>query len=107
MPNQLLAPSAALAAVLLEYLYRTLPGGWLQWTWIYIPLAVFINYSVYRMVTVPGVPLMGAMITWSLCSLLARVAITTMVLHDRVSLGTWIAVGLVFVGKLTQDLWRG
>lgn len=100
------ALAAAFVAIGVEYLYRVLPGPWIHYLWLWIPCQLFIGFAICTLVRVPGLPLIGAFVTWSFCTLIARVAVTTTLLHDKVSPGTWVAVALIFLAKLTQQVWK-
>lgn len=97
---------AAASAVLMEYLYRTLPGPWWHWVWIWTPLALVISYAICFLVRTPGIPLVGALIIWSLAVMGMRVFVTTVILGDTVALGTWIALGLMICARFAQQVWR-
>jgi hypothetical protein len=97
---------AAITSIGVEYLYRTLPGPWWSHLYIWIPAQLTIGYAVYRMVNVPGVPLIGAFITWSCCTLALRVCVSIFLLHDKVTPGTWVAVGLLILAKVAQHIWK-
>lgn len=98
--------AAAVVAIGAEYLYRTLTHPWWCYLWLWIPMQLFIGYAIYRLVTVPGVPLIGAFVTWSVCTLAIRVGVSIFVLHDRIAPGTWIAVGLLVLAKIAQQVWK-
>lgn len=97
---------SAMCAVFMEYLYRVLPGGWLRWAWVYLPFAMVISYSIHKLVTTPGTPLIGALVLWSLCIMGSRITVTVLVLHDKVSTGTWVAVTLMIIGRFAQTFWK-
>jgi hypothetical protein len=97
---------SALAAVYMEYLYRVLPGGWLRWSWLYVFPALLVSFSIHKLVTTPGVPLVGALVMWSICIMGSRIFVTMFVLHDKVSPGTWVAVGLMVIARFAQTFWK-
>jgi hypothetical protein len=97
---------AAMAAVLCEYLYRVLPGSWWHWVWLWIPLSLTISFSINKLITAPGVPLVGALIIWSLCIMGTRICVSVFVLKDYVSMGTWIALGLMLLARVAQQVWK-
>jgi hypothetical protein len=96
---------AGIPAVLLEYLYRTLPGPWWSNWWAWVPLGALIQYSIYRLVTVPGTTLLDALVVFAGCTALGRVAVTFM-LGDTVRPGTWAAFGLVMLANVVRAYWR-
>ncbi len=97
---------AAMVAVYAEYLYRTLPGPWLSYLWIWIPMQLAIGYCICQLVKTPGMPLVGAFIVWSLAIMGMRTAVTLFILKDTVSVGTWVAVGLMICARFAQQVWR-
>jgi hypothetical protein len=96
---------AAVPAVLAEYLYRTLPGPWWHWLWIWAPLQLSIGYCVYRLVTTPNQTLMDAFVVWAFSTTALRVAITVLLLGDAVKPGTWFALGLLVMARIAQTCW--
>lgn len=97
---------AAVIAVGLEYLYRVLPGPWTHYLWIWTPCSLVISYCIYSLVTAPGVPLVGALVVWSLAIMGTRIFVTVALLHDRVPPGTWCALALMVVARFTQSVWK-
>lgn len=97
---------AAIFAVGLEYLYRTVPGGWFPNLWIWAVPSLCISYCIYRLVTQPGVPLIGALVMWSFAVIGTRVAVSLFVLRDTISVGTWAALGLMVAARIAQSVWR-
>lgn len=97
---------AAALAVGAEYLYRTLKEPWLHYLWAWIPIQLAIGYCIYRLVTQPGVPLIGALIIWSFSIIGLRVLVTVFLLHDRVAMGTWVALGLMIGARVAQSVWK-
>ena len=98
--------AAALIAVGLEYLYRVLPGPWWHYLWIWIPCSTVISYSIYTLVTQPGVPLFAALIIWSLAVIFTRVFVTIALLHDHVSPGNWAALACLLAARIAQVVWK-
>lgn len=97
---------ASAVAIGVEYLYRTLPGPWISHLWIWIPAQLFIGFAIYTMVKVPNTPLVVAFITWSATTLVLRVGVSMFVLHDRIAPGTWVAVALLVLAKISQQVWK-
>ena len=87
-------------------MYRTLPKPWWHYLWLWIPGQLLIGYCVYKMVTQPGVPLLGAFVVWSLAITGTRLLVTVFLLHDNVSRGNWIAFGLLVVARIAQSYLR-
>jgi hypothetical protein len=97
---------AAVPAVGMEYLYRVLPQSWWHYLYIWAPFSLLISYCICKLVTQPGVPLVGALIIWSLAIMGTRVAVTLFLLHDRVAPGTWVALALLLAGRVAQAVWK-
>jgi len=96
---------AGIPAVLAEYLYRTLPGPWHHYLWLWVPIQMLIGYSIYRLVTIPGSSLLDAMVIWAFCTAGLRIA-ASLYLGDNIRTGTWIAFGLVMLATLVKHFWR-
>jgi hypothetical protein len=94
--------SAALPAVLAEYLYRTIHGPWWHYLWAWLPMQLFIGYSVYRLVTVPHTSLLDAFVVFAFSTTALRVFITVVILGDPVRIGTWVALGLLIAARFSQ-----
>lgn len=98
--------AGGIVAVLCEYLYRTLPGPWHHYLYLWIPMQVFIGYVVYRIVQAPGTSLLAAFVVWSCATLTCRVLLCVVVLQDKVALGTWIALALIILARISQQVWK-
>jgi hypothetical protein len=96
---------AGIPAVAAEYLYRTLPGPWHHYLWLWVPIQMAIGYSIYRLVTIPGTSLLDAMVVWAFCTAGLRVLIS-LGLGDDIKTGTWIAFGLVLLATAIKTYWR-
>lgn len=97
---------SAFCAVGMEYLYRTLPGPWTAHLWIWLPCALIVNYSVYRLVTIPGTPLIGALVMWSFATIVSRTLVSVFVLRDPIAPGIWCALVLMFAARTAQYFWK-
>lgn len=106
MTAMLFSLLAAVAAIGLEYLYRTRTESWLASLWLYMPLAVVVNYSIYRLVTLPGQPLLGALIMWSFATIFMRALVSLFLLNDKMTPGLWAAVSLMIVARILQGVWK-
>lgn len=95
---------AAMCAVGAEYLYRTLQGPWWTHLYLWIPIQLTIGYAIYRLVTTPGTPLLGALVMWSFAVIITRVFVSVSLLHDKVPTGTWVAVGLMAAARVAQSV---
>lgn len=97
---------AAIPAVGLEYCYRALRGSWLTFLWLYAPASILISFCIYRLVNQPGVPLVGALIFWSVSVIGLRILVTVVLLKDHVPPGTWAALVLLVLARIVQAMWR-
>lgn len=97
---------AAAVAVACEYFYRTVPNPWGTYWYIFVPLQSFIGYSIYKLVTVPGAPLIGALIVWSFATIFMRVVVSAVILRDDIAPGVWMALVLMTIARVTQSYWR-
>lgn len=96
---------AAIPAVLAEYLYKTLPGPWWHYLWIWMPFQLTIGYCIYRLVTIPNTALLDAFVVWAFSTTFMRVFISVVLLHDHIKGGTWFALGLLFMARVAQVFW--
>lgn len=104
-PATLWGLTAAVPAVLAEYLYRTLPGPWHHYLYLYAPISLTISYSIYRLVTIPQTTLLDAFVVWAFSTTFMRVIVTVVFLGDLVRPGTWVALGLLIVARAVQAYW--
>lgn len=98
--------AAVFPVMLTEYLFRTLHGGWWGNLHYYLPLQLAVSYCIYRMVTEPGTSLLEAFVVWAVSTSIARVILSVFILHDDIKTGTWVALSLVILAKLSQSFWR-
>jgi hypothetical protein len=96
---------AGVPAVVLEYLYRTLPGSWSSYLWVYAPMQLLIGYSIYRLVTTPGTSLLDALVVFAGATAGLRI-LATFMLGDQIRTGTWIAFGLVMTANIVRTYWE-
>ena len=104
-PATLWGLAAAVPAVLAEYLYRTLPGPWLGYIWLWVPLQMSIGYCIYRLVTIPQTALLDAFVVWAFSTTFMRIVVSTLLLQDIVKPGTWFALGLLSMARIAQTFW--
>lgn len=104
-PATLWGISAAIPAVGMEYLYRTLPGPWWHYLYLWVPMSLGISYSIYRLVTIPQTNLLDAFIVWAFSTTAMRVIVSTVVLGETIGSGTWIALALVVLARIAQSYW--
>ena len=104
-PATLWGLTAAVPAILAEYLYRTLPGPWHHYFYIYAPISLTISYSIYRLVTIPQTTLLDAFIVWAFSTTFLRVVVTVVFLGDKVKEGTGFALSLLILARVAQARW--
>ena len=97
--------TAAIPAVLAEYLYRRLPGPWHYYLYLWVPIALTVSYSISRLVRLPQTTLLDAFVVWAFSTTFLRVVVTVLVLHDPVKAGTWFALGLLIMARIAQSFW--
>mgnify|MGYP001561241431 FL=1 len=97
--------TAAIPAVLAEYLYRTLPGPWWHYLYLWVPISLGISYSIYRLVTIPQTSLLDAFVVWAFSTTFLRVVVTVFLLRDTVKEGTWFALALLVLARVAQARW--
>lgn len=97
--------AAAVPAVVLEYLYRVLPGSWFHYMWAFAPLQLFLSYCICQLVRAPGATLLDAFIVWALCTTGMRVAISVLMLGESIKGGTWFALALIILARVAQTTW--
>lgn len=97
---------AGLTAVTAEYLYRTLPGPWLSYLWIWMPVQLVIGYAVYKLVTTPNTTLIGAFVVFAFSTALARLCVSLFLLHEQIPAGTWAAFCLLITARIVQVAWK-
>lgn len=95
---------AALVAVVAEYLYRTLPGPWLRYLYLWVPFQLTIGYSIYMMVRSSS-SLLSGFVVWAFATTLMRVFVSFVILREQIAVGTWIALGFIVLAKLAQSVW--
>lgn len=69
-------------------------------------MQLLTGYCIYRLVTVPGQPLLGALILWSFATIFIRMCVSLFILHDRMAPGLWAAVVLMVVARILQGVWK-
>lgn len=97
---------AAMCAVGAEYLYRTLPGPWIAYLYIWVPIQLLIGFAIYKLITAPGVPMVGALVIWTFAVMGLRIFVSAVVLRDSIPVGTWVALVLMIAARVSQQVWR-
>jgi hypothetical protein len=100
--------AAAIPAVLAELAYKKWPTEW-PWWWglpLWLPMQLAIGYCIFRLVTVPNSgSLLDAFIFWAFSTTFLRVIVTTLVLQQTVQGGTWFALALLCMARVSQTFW--
>lgn len=106
-PSILWGLTAAVPAVLAEFLYRKWPVGvpWWHGLPLWIPIQLAIGYSIFRLVTVPGNTLLDAFVVWAFSTTAMRVFVSVVILGDAIKGGTWFALALLILAKVAQTFW--
>ncbi len=94
---------AAGLAVGNEWLYRTLPGHWSAYLYLWVPIQLGISYGLYKIITTPNTTLIDAMIIFTFSTMTLRI-IASYGLGDRISVTTWAAFGLLLMARFVQTL---
>ena len=72
--------------------------------WAFVPLAVLINYSIFRLVhEAPNLP--AAFVVFSLATLGLRTGASIWLQHP-IGVGTWIAIVLLTLGAIARQVWK-
>ena len=96
---------AAIPAVLAEYLYRVLPGPWLTYWYLWVPMQLSIGYCICQLVREPNTTLLDAFVVWAFSTTALRVVVSVFILGDTVKGGTWFALGLLTMARIAQTFW--
>jgi multidrug transporter EmrE-like cation transporter len=104
-PATLWALAAAVPAVAAEYLYRKLPGPWLQYWWLWTPIALSVSYCICQLVRQPSTSLLDAFVVWAFSTTFMRVLVSTLVLGETIKGGTWFALALLMMARVAQTFW--
>lgn len=70
---------------------------WVRYAWVFVPLAVAVNFGVYKMVTAAS-NLPTAFVVFATINLTMRTVVSLWVLAQPVGRGTWVAIGCYGVG---------
>lgn len=105
MPIMFWGFAAGSLAVLAEYLYKTITQPWSHYVWAWVPIQTTIGYCIYRLVTYPHTNLLDAFVTFAFATISLRVSTSQFLLHEDIRTGTWIALALIVLAKLSQAAW--
>jgi len=98
------ALTAATLAVGLEVLYKR-GWDWLEHWWLFIPAAIVVNFSVYKLV-ITGPTLLVAIVAFSLSTIVLRALASQFLLGESVARGNLIAVVALVIAAVVGQLWR-
>ena len=94
--------SSGTFVVICEILFKLSPSYWTR-AWLFLPIAVIINYSIYRLVNeAPNLP--AAFIVFSLATLTLR-TVASLWLGHPIGVGTWVAIGLLVLATGARQVW--
>lgn len=99
------ALGAAFPAVLAEYLYRRLPGPWESYWWAWTPIALSVSYCICQLVRAPNTTLLDAFIVWAFSTTAMRVLVSVLILGETIKGGTWFALALLIMARISQSFW--
>ena len=92
-----------LTAVGLEAAMKRPHFNWWLSLWWLAPIALFINYCIYRLVQ-DSPSLLAAIVVFSCVTLVSRVMVSWY-MGQPIGVGTWMAVGLMVTAFFTR-LWK-
>lgn len=98
------ALTAATLAVGLEVLYKR-GWDWFEHWWLFIPAAIAVNFSVYKLVTT-GPTLLVAIVAFSLSTIVLRALASQFLLGESVARGNLIAVVALVIAAVVGQFWR-
>lgn len=85
-----------------EIIFKLSPSYWAR-AWFFLPVAVVINYSLYRLVQeAPNLP--AAFVVFSLVTLVLRTCASLWLVHP-IGSGTWVAIGLLILAVGIRQAW--
>jgi len=95
---------ASTTAITAETLFRR---GW-NWgdnLWLFLPLAVALNYGIFRLVT-GGPTLIVSIAAFSLCTVVMRSLVSEFILGEHLRQGNLVAAAALAVGVIVGTFWR-
>ena len=95
---------AAFLAVTAEVLYKR-DFVWVDYWWLFVPLAVAINYSVFRTVT-GGPTLLLSIVAFSLSTLTLRSLASQFLLGEPLARGNLVALCALGLAVVVGHLWK-
>ena len=98
------ALTTAALAVGQELLFRQ-GWGWREHWWGFVPRALGVSFSVYKLVT-NGPSLLVAIVAFSLFAILLRALASQFLLGEPVARGNLIAVVALVIAAVVGQFWR-
>jgi hypothetical protein len=98
----------ACAAIAAEWLYKqpfVMDAPWWKHLYLWLPLQLWIGYCIFRLVNMPGTNLLDAVIFFAFGSAVLRIIVATAVLHQTITIQTWVAFGLVLAATCVKTFW--
>ena len=95
---------AATLVVGLEVLYKR-GWDWFDFWWPFVPMAVAVNFSIFKLVTT-GPALLVAIVAFSLSCLVMRALASQFLLGEAVVKGNLIAVVALVIAAVVGQFWR-
>ena len=89
---------AGLAAIAIELSFRLRPDLPYLRHWAIIPLALVVNYSIYR-IYIAAPSFLAAFVSFSTATLLIRVAAAVLILGEPLTLRLALSVALAFAAR--------
>lgn len=91
----------SLCAIFQETLFKSTNRSWFSLLpYILIPMFI-LSYALFKLQRGSD-SLLTAFIIFSICNLILRINVVLFYLHDKVSRGTWIALGLVTTAQFCK-----
>ena len=89
-----------LTAVGLEFAFRSGVEWWRNLWWV-APASLLVNFSIYRLLTT-DYGWLSSIVLFGLTTALLRIALTFIILHEPVSVGSVVAAGVLGVGAVVR-----
>jgi len=92
---------AGMCAVGAEAVFRHYPTlSYMRLFWISLPLALAVNYSVYRLMIISD-NLLSGVVLFSTTTVALRV-LYTVVAGEAVAIATWVAFSMIFAARMIE-----
>lgn len=96
--------SAAIAAVGLEFAMRR-GLNWLEFAWLYVPLALFVNYAIWRMLVSSQGWLQG-IVMFTMCTGILRILLAFLVIREPLSKANIVSASVLLGTGVLNRIWR-